>query len=90
MSNNLKKIYNYYIYKNYNSCTCFREKFINLQQGFVNPTQTTNERVSHALSTNGQGGIIRFGLLGRALTTNSLGRIEGQIGGSGKALKNKF
>jgi len=90
MSNNLKKVYNYYIYRNYNSCTCFREKFINLQQGFVNPMQTTNERISHALTTNGQGGRIRFGLLGRALTINSLGKIEGQLGGSGKALKNKF
>jgi hypothetical protein len=90
MSSKLKKIYNYYIYKNYNSCNCFREKFINLQQGFVNPTQTTNERISHALTTNGQGGRIRIGLLGAVLTTNSLGRIEGQIGGSGKALKNRF
>jgi hypothetical protein len=52
--------------------------------------QTTNERISHALTTNGQGGRIRFGLLGRALTINSLGKIEGQLGGSGKALKNKF
>ena len=90
MSSNLKKIYNYYIYKNFNSCTCFREKFINLQQGFVNPTQTTNNRISHALTTNGQGGRIQFGLLGRALPRNSLGKIEGQIGGSGEALKNRF
>ena len=90
MSNNLKKVYNYYIYKNFNTCTCFREKFINLQQGFVDPTQTINERISHALNTNGQGGRIRFGLLGRAIRKNSLGRIEGQIGGSGQALKNKF
>jgi hypothetical protein len=85
MSKNLKKIYNYYIYKNY-AC-CFRDKFINLQQGNVNPTQTTNQRISHALIINGQGGRTTFG---SQFIINSLGKIEGQIGGSGEALKNKF
>jgi len=90
MSNKLKKIYNYYIFKNYGPCQCFKEKCINLQHGDVDPTQKTNQRISRAITTNGQGGRISFGLLGRALSTNTLGRIEGQPGGSGSALKNRF
>jgi hypothetical protein len=90
MSNKLKKIYNYYIYQNNNRCGCFKNKCLNLQQGDVDPTQTTNQRISQAITTNGQGGRIRFGLLGFALPTNTLGRIEGQVGGSGSALKNRF
>ena len=89
MSNKLKKIYNYYVRKNYD-CICFKENFVNLQQSYVNSTETTNRRISHILSTNGQGGRIQFGLLGKALTLNSLGKIEGQIGGISKVLRNKF
>jgi len=89
MSSKLKKIYNYYVRKNFD-CVCFREKFINLQQGNVDPTQTTNNRISRAITTNGQGGRTQFGFLGIPLIRNSLGRIEGQIGGSGEALKNRF
>lgn len=85
-----KKIYNYYIHQNYGACNCFVEKVIQLQQGDVDPTQTTNQRIAHALTNGGQGGRLSFGLLGLALKTNSLGRIEGQIGGSGTPLRNRF
>jgi hypothetical protein len=87
---NLKKIYTYYLYKNNKPCICFKDKVINLQQGSVDPTQTTNNRISRTLNTNGLGGRTVFGIGGIAVVTNSLGRTQGQLGGSSGPLKNKF
>lgn len=86
----LKKIYNYYLLKSVAPCQCFREKFINLPQGSVDPTQTLSNRISRAVSTNGLGGRIVFGNGGVAVTVNDLGRTQGQSGGSSGPLRNKF
>lgn len=79
-------------------CVCFRETFIKLQQSYVNSTITTNQRISHILSSSRPGGKVCFGTCkgkidackDKALIINSLGRIEGQLGGSGMVLRNKF
>lgn len=83
------KLYTYTVYKDFDTCACIQEKVNNIKSGYNNPTQTENNRVSQILS-NSLGGKIQFGNFGIPGNINSLGRIEGQNGGSLQALKNKF
>jgi hypothetical protein len=83
------KLYNYVIYKNYDECACIQEKVNTIKTGYNNPLQTENDRISQTISNN-LGGKITFGNFGIPAKINYLGRVEGQIGGSLRALKNKY
>jgi hypothetical protein len=86
----LKKIFTYYVRKE-TLCLCFTDKVLKNQQGYVNGTETFKQRMSRTINNTEKGGSkVVFGILGESPLINSLGRIEGQLGGSGSALKNKF
>ena len=86
----LKKIYNYYVYKDA-LCLCFSGKVLKIQQGNIDPRENFNQRVSRAVNFSESGGSkVIFGILGESPSVNTLGRIEGQVGGSGRAPGNKF
>jgi len=84
-----KKLYNYTIFKEYNTCACIQSQVNKNKTGYNNPFQTENQRISGIL-TNNLGGRTTFGNFGIPVQINSLGRAEGQLGGSLQALRNKF
>ena len=86
---NNKKLYTYSLYQAYNQCNCFQDKFDNIQTSTNNPTQSQSMRISQLVSNN-LGGKISYGNFGIPVIINYLGRTEGQSGGSGKPLRNKF
>ena len=88
--NMLKKIFTYYVRKE-TLCLCFTGKVLKNQQGYVNGSETFNQRLSRSVNNTETGGSrVVFGILGESPPINSLGRIEGQVGGSGSAPKNRF
>jgi hypothetical protein len=84
-----KKLYTYIIFKDYSTCSCIQSQVSKNKTGYNDPFQTENARISGIL-TNNLGGKITFGNFGIPVQINSLGRAEGQVGGSLKALRNKF
>jgi hypothetical protein len=84
-----KKLYNYIIFKDYDTCSCIQSQVSKNKTGYNDPLQTENLRISGIL-TNNLGGKITYGNFGVPAQINSLGRAEGQLGGSLKALRNKF
>ncbi len=86
----LKKVIKYCAYKNEISM-CFTDKVLKNQQGNVDPRETFNQRISRTINNTEPGGsTVVFGILGESPYVNSLGKIEGQIGGISKVLRNKF
>jgi hypothetical protein len=86
----LKKVFKYYAYKN-TLCLCFSDKTLKIQQGNIDPRESFNQRISRTINNTESGGSnVVFGILGESPYVNSLGRIEGQVGGSGSAPKNNF
>ena len=86
----LKKVFKYYVYKN-TLCMCFTDKVLKIQQGNVDPRESFNQRISRTINNTESGGSrLVFGILGESPYVNSLGKIEGQVGGIGSAPKNKF
>ena len=83
------KLYNYQVHKTYSTCACIQEKVNTIKTGGNDPTQTTNARISQAISNN-LGGKIMWGNFGTPSSLNYLGRVEGQPGGGGKPLRNTF
>jgi hypothetical protein len=70
-------------------CLCFQQRANNIKQGYNDPSQTTNIRISQIL-TGTLGGRTTFGNFNRAVNVNHLGGWEGQPGGLPKPLRNKF
>jgi len=84
-----KKIINYQSVKDDYYCQCFVDKYNLAKQGYNDPTQTNNMRISQMLTNNLNGRIV-FGDRGVARAINYLGGIEGQPGGMPRILRNKF
>ena len=70
-------------------CGCIQSKANLRKQGWNDPSQTENKRVSQIL-TGSLGGRTTFGNFNRPVIVNYLGSWEGQPGGSNKPLRNKF
>jgi hypothetical protein len=72
-------------------CGCIRipQQFNPIKQGWNDPSQTENNRISQIL-TGTLGGRITYGNLYKPVTINYLGGWEGQPGGLPKPLRNKF
>jgi hypothetical protein len=70
-------------------CQCVPARANPIKQGYNNPSQTENTRITQIL-TGTLGGKTTYGNLNRPVITNYLGGWEGQPGGSFKPLRNKF
>ena len=70
-------------------CGCIQQRVNLIKQGWNDPSQTENRRISQALTGN-LGGKTTFGNLNKPVTLNYLGGWEGQPGGSVRPLRNKF
>lgn len=68
---------------------CLPSKHNTLKQGWNDPSQTENARISRIL-TGTLGGKTTFGNFNKPTTINYLGGWEGQPGGLPKPLRNKF
>lgn len=72
-----------------NQCVCPQPNFNKFKQGWNDPMQTENVRISNMLKGT-LGGKITFGNNGNPVTVNYLGNWEGQPGGQTTPLRNKF
>ena len=70
-------------------CGCIQQKANLTKQGWNDPSQTENNRISQIL-TGTLGGKTTFGNFNRPANLNYLGSWEGQPGGSNKPLRNRF
>jgi hypothetical protein len=70
-------------------CSCVKPQSNPTKQGWNDPSQTENTRVSQIL-TGTLGGKITFGNANKPIILNYLGGWEGQNGGLPKPLRNKF
>lgn len=70
-------------------CGCIQQKANNVKQGWNDPSQTENTRISRAV-TGTLGGRITFGNFNNPVPVNYLGGWEGQPGGIPRPPKNKF
>lgn len=70
-------------------CGCIPPRANIVKQGWNDPSQTENARISQAI-TGTLGGKITFGNLYKPTSVNSLGGWEGQPGGLPRPLRNKF
>ena len=86
---NIKKLYTYTVYKEFDTCNCIQEKVNLVKTGWNDPLQTENLRISQILSNN-LGGKIQWGNFGLPAKVNYLGKVEGQPGGGERPLRNKF
>jgi hypothetical protein len=89
----LRKLLNYYYYDETtrNNCnyTCSSDKVYQLKQGYKDPSQTQNQRISQ-LMTSTLGGRTVFGNNGVPISITYLGGVQGQSGGTPRPLRNKF
>jgi hypothetical protein len=69
------------------NCASFRANLI--KQGYNDPSQTENQRISQAITAT-PGGRITFGNLNRPIIVDYLGGREGQPGGSFRPIRNRF
>jgi hypothetical protein len=72
------------------TCQCIKNKVNNIKTSYKDPSQTKSQRISTLVAFNGLGGRIQFGNGLYPIQTNIFGKYEGQSGGSGTAIKNKF
>ena len=70
-------------------CECIQQRANQLKQGWNDPSQTENKRISQIL-TGTLGGKITFGNFYKPVTINYLGGWEGQPGGLPRPLRNRF
>lgn len=70
-------------------CGCIQQKANKVKQGWNDPSQTENTRISQAI-TGTLGGRITFGNNNKPAIINYLGGWEGQPGGQFRPLRNKF
>lgn len=69
-------------------CGCIQPRVASIKQGWNDPSQTENNRISQAL-TGTLGGKITFGNKNKPVVINYLGSTEGQSGNQ-RPLRNKF
>lgn len=89
VTTSFKQIYTYTVFKNFNTCACIKARVDRIKTGWNDPTLPNNIRRAQIL-TNNLGGKTMFGNFGIHAKVNFVGRVEGQPGGSGKALRNNF
>ncbi len=82
-------ILQYYNINNNSDCGCIPQKANLTKQGWNNPSQTENTRISKIL-TGTLGGKITYGNSYKPVNINYLGGHEGQPGGTPRPLRNKF
>jgi hypothetical protein len=70
-------------------CGCIQNKSNSIKQGWNDPSQTENKRISQIL-TGTLGGKTTFGNNNKPILLNYLGGYEGQSGGLPKPPRNKF
>ena len=70
-------------------CRCIQNKSNSIKQGWNDPSQTENKRISQIL-TGTLGGKTTFGNNNKPILLNYLGGYEGQSGGLPKPPRNKF
>ena len=70
-------------------CRCVPQQSNSIKQGWNNPSQTENTRISQIL-TGTLGGKITYGNFYKPVPVNYLGGWEGQPGGVSRPLRNKF
>jgi len=70
-------------------CMCIQNKANLIKQGWNDPSQTQNQRVSRVV-TGTLGGKTTFGNLNRPVSVNYTGSWEGQPGGMPRPPRNKF
>jgi len=88
-SKNVRKIINALLLGK-DTCGCIdKMKVLKVKTAENNPTQTTAMRYSEHLR-NSLGGRTSFGISGQPIQLNYLGRKEGQSGGSGSPMRNRF
>jgi hypothetical protein len=76
---------------NPNSKQCIYTNYQIIDKSTTKPNISTNQRAAQIINT-AIGGNTHFGnyYLGEPVVFNFLGRVEGQIGGSGAPLRNRF
>ena len=90
-----RKIINYLSLANNDNehkiCQCYKEEYKKFSSQSISPNMSNAQRISQMLRRT-NGGRIHFGnyYLGEPVVFNYLGRVEGQPGGSGVPLRNKF
>jgi hypothetical protein len=70
-------------------CGCIPQRANPIKQGWNDPSQTENNRISQAI-TGTLGGRTTYGNFYKPVTINYLGGWEGQPGGSPRPLRNRF
>ena len=70
-------------------CGCIQPRYNKAKQGWNDPSQTENTRITQAV-TGTLGGKTTFGNYNKPVTINYLGGWEGQPGGLPRPLRNKF
>ena len=70
-------------------CSCIPPQANPIKQGWNDPSQTQNNRISQAI-TGTIGGKITYGNRNKPIIINYLGGWEGQPGGSPRPLRNRF
>lgn len=70
-------------------CGCIPPQANPVKQGWNDPSQTENTRISQAI-TGTLGGKITYGNFNKPIILNYLGGREGQPGGSPRPLRNRF
>ena len=70
-------------------CGCIQQRANLIKQGWNDPSQTENNRISQIL-TGTLGGKITYGNFYKPVTINYLGGWEGQPGGLPRPLRNRF
>jgi hypothetical protein len=73
-------------------CESYTDEFKKFSSQSITPNISNAQRVSQILRRNIGGGNTHFGnyYLGEPVVFNYLGRVEGQPGGSGAPLRNRF
>lgn len=70
-------------------CGCIQQKANKIKQGWNDPSQTENQRISQIL-TGSLGGRTTFGNMNKPVVLNYLGGMEGQPGGLPRPPRNQF
>jgi hypothetical protein len=88
---NVKQLIYYNNYGSSTTCNCIKEEKYLFGSSSPSEVLPYNERISLIILAS-KGGRIHFGnaYLGEQDATNYLGRYEGQPGGGGKPIRNKF
>jgi hypothetical protein len=86
-----KKLINYNVVQQEVVCNCFAEEYKKFTSQAPYSNISRAQRISQVIN-NTVGGSVQFGnyYLGQPVVLNYLGKTEGQPGGSGAPLRNRF